>query len=248
MRALILTVAFALGGCSTQQQILELRRDRLLAIESNAVQVRDSIPLGSFDPNRYDMYIALDKDVFERVFSEIDGSKFDFVSKGRPISISIERFSTQFRPGSPEITLGAKAVDRKSGLEAHLEIDTRLVLVGDPAKPDELTAKIYATRLVPEVKWGPVNFTRQKFVRALLTLEASKFTDKLPEMKLPLSKEFAFGSAAKTVDSGRINLAGDAWMSGKISLPDTRTSGRFVVNKILFLENGVHLFASVEGI
>jgi hypothetical protein len=248
MRILFCVVALVLSGCSTERQILELRRDRLLAIEANGVAVRNALPSGSYDPGRYDMYLALDADVFQRVFSEIDGTKVDLDAKGRPISIVINKFSTQFKPGSPEISLDAKAIDKNTGLEVGLAIDTRLVLESNPENPGELTAKIYATRLVPDVRWGPLNFTRSKIVRSLLTLEASKLTDKLPEMKLPLAKDFSFGSSARTMDSGRINLPGDAWMRGNITLPDTRSSGRFVVNNILFLENGVHIFASVEGI
>lgn len=248
MRILICTAALALAGCTTERQILELRRDRLLAVEANAIQIKDAIPSGAYDPSRYDMYLALDADVFQRVFSEVDGTKIDVEAKGRRLTIVINKFSTQFRPGSPEIGLGAKAIDQNTGLEVGLEIDTRLVLESDPANPGELTAKIYATRLVPDVRWGPFNPTRYRIVRSLLALEASKLTDKLPEMKLPLAKQFSFGSSARTVDSGRIALPGDAWMRGDITLPDTRSSGRFVVNNILFLQNGVHIFASVEGI
>lgn len=247
MRILICIAALGLTGCTTERQILELRRDRLLAVEANALQIKDAIPNGTYDPSRYDMYLALDADVFQRVFSEIDGTKIDVEAKGRPITIAIEKFSTQFRPGSPEISLGARAIDQNTGFEVGLEIDTRLVLKTDPANPGELTTKIYATRLVPDVRWGPFNLTRNRIVRSLLALEASKLTEKLPEMKLPLAKHFSFGSSARTVDSGRIALAGDAWMRGDITLPDTRSSGRFVVSNILFLQNGVHIFASVEG-
>lgn len=248
MRIFIGLLALVLAGCTTERQVLELRRDRLLAVEANAQTVRAAIPDGTYDPARYDMYLAIDADVFQRMFGEIDGTKIEVVSKGRPITIAIDKFATRFRPGSPEVTLAARALDQNTGLDIGLKIDTRLVLEGDPANPGEMTAKIYATRLVPEVRWGPLNFTRARIVRSLLSLEASKLTDKLPAMKLPLAKDFSFGSSARAINSGRIALAGDAWMSGDVTVPDTRTAGHFVVNKILFLENGIHIFGSVEGI
>ena len=228
--------------------MLELRRDRLLQIEANAIQIRDAIPKGSFDPARYDVYLALDADVFQRAFSEIDGSRLEVMAKGRPITIQIDKFATIFRPGSPEISLTAKAIDQRSGVEAGISIDTRLVLTGDPAKPDELTARIHATRIVTDLRWGPLNFTKIRFVRSLLALEASKLTDQLPAMRLPLAREFSFGSPAQKFDSGQIPTGNGSWIRGEISLPSTETSGRFVVNNILFIENGVHLFASVEGL
>jgi hypothetical protein len=248
MRQFLILGLFALGACSTDRQALELRRDRLLAIEANAQQVRERMAAGTFQPEKYDVYLALDADVFQRAFAEIAGSKIEIDAKGRPVTIDIERFATNFRPGSPEITLAAKAIDRRSGLEAAVDLDTRMVLIGDPATPDELTAKIYATRLVPKVRWGPLDFTRARFVRSLLALEGSKLTDKLPAMRLPLAKAFSFGSPAQTFDSGQIPTGNGSWIRGDVALPDTETKGRFVVNHILFLENGVHIFASVEGV
>lgn len=237
-----------LCGCSTERQLLELRRDRLLQIEANAVQVRNAIPQGSFDPARYDVYLAIDADVFQRAFAEIEGTTLQVEAKGRPISIEIGTFATKFRPGSPEISLAASAVDMKSGLRAAIALDTRLILVGDPQQPDQLTAKLVATRVIPDLRWGPLNLTSARFVRALLALEASKLTDQIPSVRLPLARDFSFGSSAQTLDSGRISTGNDSWIRGEIGIPDTRTSGKFAVKNILFLENGVHLFASVEGI
>lgn len=248
MRALATCALFALCSCSTDRQLLELRRDRLLQIEDSAKEVRDQVPGGVFDPSKYDVYLAIDSDVFQRAFAEVAGSRLEIMAKGRPIAIEIDKFATEFHPGSPEVQLAAKAIDKRTGIEAAVDIDTRLVLVGDPAKPDELTAKIYATRIVPSARWGPLDFTRARFVRSLLSLEASKLTDRLPVMRLPLAREFSFGSGARQFSTGQIPTGNGSWIRGDVSLPPTLTKGRFVVNQILFLQNGVHIFASVEGI
>jgi len=238
----------ALGGCSTERELLQLNRDRLLAIEANAITVRDAIPRESYVPERYDVYFAMDADVFQRAFSEIEGLTFDVEAKARPIAISVDKFATEFRPGSPVISLAATAVDKRSGIEAGVDIDTRLVLTGDPANPAEMTARIYATRLVPDLKWGPLNFTRNRFARALLALEVSKLTDQFPAVRLPLTSEFTFGEPARSMDSGNIDTGNGSHIRGQITLPSTEVNGRFVVNNVLFLENGVHIFASVEGV
>ena len=243
----LLLACVAAGGCSTQGDLLELKRDRLLAIEANAISVRDGIPRESFIPERYDVYFAMDADVFERAFSEIEGLTFDVEAKGRPIAFSVDRFTTEFRPGSPVVSLAATAVDQRSGIEAAVDIDTRLVLTGDPAYPDEMTARIYATRVVPDLRWGPLNFTRSRFVRALLALEVSKLTDQFPAVQLPLSSAFAFGEPARSLDSGPIDTGNNSYIRGRITLPSTEVKGQFVVDNVLFLENGVHIFASVKG-
>ncbi|KLE31984.1 hypothetical protein AAW01_11155 [Aurantiacibacter gangjinensis] len=248
MRPLALAALVLLAGCSTERDILELQLGRLQYLESNAQQVQIGIDQGSYDPARYDAYLALDVDVFQRVFSEVEGQTIEIDAGGRPLEITVGTFSTNFRPGSPEITLAANAVDLQSGIEAGIEIDTRIVLVRDPDRPEELTARIIATRMVPDLRWGPLNFTKARFVRSLLELEASKFTDSLPGVVLPLAQDFAFGADAQVIDTGRISTGNGSYIRGNINVPTTLTTGRFAVQNILFLENGVHVFANVEGL
>ncbi|WP_426291542.1 hypothetical protein [Sphingomonas sp. TWP1-3-1] len=241
-------LALLLTGCSTDRQLLELKRDRLLRIESVSNATLASVEQGSYDPTRYDLYLALDADIFTRVMAQIDGLKVKLEASGRPITLTVDSLAMAFRPGSPEITLNVTARDDRTGIVAKVALDSRLLLEGDLAKPDELKARIIATKLVPEFRWGFLNLTRGKFVRALLELEGSRFTDKLPLMTLPLARDFTFGNPASAVDSGQLDTGNGSWIRGSISLPSTLTKGRFVVKNVLFLNNGLHLFANVEGV
>lgn len=248
MRFGICLMALALAGCSTDRALLELKRERLLQIEQQALSIRGGAEQGSFDPTRYDLYLALDADVFTRLLEGVEGNTVEVVASNRPIELTVDKVEMTFRPGSPEIELAAKARDVGSGLIAELQMDSRLVIEGEPARPDELLARIVATRIVPRVRWGPFDFTKRKFVRSLLSLEAARFTERLPAARLPLAREFAFGKPANSVDSGQIKTTRDSWIRGNLSFPSTEIRGRFVVHNVLFLENGIHLFANVEGI
>jgi hypothetical protein len=248
MKALFSVSLLLLAGCSTERDLLELRRDQLLRIEQNAKAVRQGTEQGSFDPHRYDAYLAVDADVFNRILSTVNGYSIDIEASGRPVTLSVKAFETNFRPGSPEIRLDVEAVDRRSGVRAAVKLDSRLIIEGDLQNPDKLAARIVATNMVPDLKWGPLDFTKARFVRSLLSLEASRYTEKLPAMTLPLTVDFAFGSPAVVADSGRIDTGNGSWIRGNISYPDTMTKGRFAVKNILFLNNGVHLFAMVEGV
>ena len=197
---------------------------------------------------RHDLYLTLDADVFTRLLEGVEGNTVEVVASNRPIELTVDKVEMTFRPGSPEIELAAKARDVGSGLIAELQMDSRLVIEGEPARPDELLARIVATRIVPRVRWGPFEFTKRKFVRSLLSLEAARFTERLPAARLPLAREFAFGKPANSVDSGQIKTTRDSWIRGNLSFPSTEIRGRFVVHNVLFLENGIHLFANVEGI
>ncbi len=240
--------AILLGGCSTERELLELRRDRLLQIEQNAITARTGVQQGSYDPSKYDIYLALDADVFTRALAQVEGSSTELEASGRPIKLVVKSLQTRFRPGSPEIDLDVEATDLQTGVTAAVQLDSRLIIEGDPAEPEKLTARIVATNLVPDLRWGPLNLTRSKFAKALLSLEASRFTEKLPAMTLPLAHDFKFGEPAKSVDSGQLDTGNGSWIRGNISYPATETKGRFAVKNILFLGNGIHLFATVEGI
>lgn len=248
MRIVAFCLAVTVAGCSTDRQLLELKRDRLLQIEQQALATKAGVEQGSFDPKRYDVYLALDADIFGRALGSIKGSTIKIEASGRPIALTINELDMNFRPGSPEINISVAAKDIRTGLIAKLKMDSRLIIEGDRAQPDTMTARIVATRVVPELSWGPFDFTKAKFVKALLSLEAQHFTAKLPAVTLPVSSEFAFGDPAKSVDSGQLPTGNGSWIRGNVSYPSTETKGKFVVRNILFLRNGVHLFANVEGL
>jgi hypothetical protein len=248
LRHWVALAAVALCGCSTERQVLELRRDRLLQVEQNALAIKQGVAQGSYDPTKYDIYVALDADVFSRALAGLKDTALEIEVSGRPLTLRVTALDSHFHAGSPEINLGVQAIDRRSGIKAALQLDSRIVIEGDPANPEQMIARIVATRIVPDVRWGPLSFTKAKFVKSLLTLEAARFTDKLPAMTLPLSSEFQFGGPARTVDSGQLNTGNGSWVRGNISYPGTLTTGRFAVKNVLFLNNGVHLFANVEGL
>ena len=236
-----------LSGCTTNQQLLELKRDQLLSIERKVLATQAGIAQGSYDPEKYDLYLALDADVFDRVLAELTDQTFELEASGRQLSIVVRSVKMSFSPGNPQVKLDAYAVDRKSSVRADLLLDSRLLIEGDPTRPDTLRARIVATRMVPKLRWGVLDFTRARFVRALLELEAIRFTERLPTVGLPLKQDFGFGQAAMTVDSGEITTGNGSWIRGNISYPSTEVKGQFVVKNVLFLQNGVHLFATIEG-
>jgi hypothetical protein len=102
-----------------------------------------------------------------------------------------------------------------------------------------------ATRIVPRLRWGILDFTKWKFAKSLLTLEATQLTERIPRVQVPLRDEFRFGGPAETRS---ISLPfKDGAAAGNVTTPSTQIGGALVVKQILFLKNGVHIFANVEG-
>jgi hypothetical protein len=142
--------------------------------------------------------------------------------------------------------VSALARDRKTGVTAGVDMDTRLLIERDSAQPATMYMRVVATRIVPRVSWGPFDLTRRRFVRRLLALEATRFTERLPRVSLPVSSTFSIGGPERTQT---VTLpAGEGTVTGVVRFPDTQQRRAVVVKEILSLRNGVHLFADVETI
>lgn len=241
----LLTASFLLAGCSTNVRLLELRRDQLLGIEQAAASTRDLASQGTYGPERYDLYLMLNAQVFDQLLTGFD-NRTVAIEGDRPIDITLSSVRMAFRPGYPDLTIAAKARDRKSGIEAEVELDLRLLIEGDPAVPDTLYLKAVATRIVPKLRWGLFDFTRWRFARRLLELEAARLTERIPRISIPVQSEFVIGGKG-TTQVTRIDT-GEGYILGNLTYPSTERSARISVRHILFLKNGIHLFADVEGL
>ncbi|WP_396594124.1 hypothetical protein [Brevundimonas sp. R86498] len=238
--------AASLTACSTQTQLLTLQRDRLLHIEQRAIATRVQAEQMLFSPDDYDLYLSLNRSTFDAILEGFDGTTAEVELGGRAVEISLQNIRMAFRPGSPEVSIAATARDLSTGVEADLQMDSRMVLEGDLSRPDELSVRIIATRLVPNLRWGVFDLSRYRLARQLLTLEASSVTDRLPSVTLPLAHGFSIGAPATTrsvtLPVGRGTITGD------LTSPSTQIDGQIVVKHVVFLRNGVHIFANVEGV
>jgi hypothetical protein len=241
-----LALLVALGGCNTTRQSLELKRDQLARMQQNAVALREVADAGSLNPGGYDAYLNIQPELFSQMLQSFDGFTTSLGAGTRPVEIKINSVRLAFRTGTPELVLDLAARDVKTGLTVGIDTDARLILERDATDPDKLFGRIAVTRLVPKANWGPLDFTKARFVRAVLSLEAIKYTERLPRFAIPVTHKFAFGGPAVTQDSGQIPTGDGSWIRGNIALPATLTEGIFAIKQIVFLKNGVHLFANVE--
>lgn len=245
-RAMAVLCATSLAACSTQTQLLSLQRDRLLQVEQSATATSQNAQQMLYRPEDYDLYLTLNRSTFDTILQGFNGTRIEVATGGRPIEVTLKTISMAFRPGSPEVSIDASARDTASGLEAELQMDSRLVLEGDLARPGELSLRIVATRVVPNIRWGFFDLSRHRFAQQLLSLEASRVTDRLPAITLPLEHDFSIG-APQTTRSITLPVGGST-ITGNLTTPSTRIDGQIVVKHVVFLRNGVHIFANVEGV
>jgi hypothetical protein len=244
-RLIAIAALIVLTGCSTRIHQLELQRDQLLRIEAATGEVRRSAEAGRFDPATYDAYLLLNRSVFDTLMAAFDNTTVEVMANGRPIDFTVSSMRLGFRPGHPDLTLAVVARDRQSRVEANVDLDARLLFEWDSAAAGPVHMRVVATRIVPRVRWGMFDFTRRAFVRRMLALEATRFTERLPRITLPVSSEFEIGGPARTQV---ITLpAGEATITGNISFPATQQKWAVSVEQILSLTNGVHIFANLEA-
>ncbi len=240
-------IATILSGCSTKGDLLRLERDRLLVIEKNAQQVLGNARSASYDPDAYDFYLTLNRSNFDAIMTGFDGTAVDVDVSGRDVEFTLNSIRMDFRAGSPEIQIDAKARDTDSGVQAAVKMDARLLLEPDADAPEKLNMRIVATDIVPELRWGIFNFAKASFVSDILALEAYKYTEKLPIITLPLAKDFTLGNDT-AVRQVTLPTGNGSSITGNVSTPGNKVDGSVVVQQIVFLNNGVHIFANVEGI
>jgi hypothetical protein len=240
-------LAGMLGACSTQAQLLEMRRDQLLRLEQAARATAAQAANGEFRPGDYDLYLHLDRKLFEQTLGGFSGMTAKVEASGRSIEIRLPKIAMAFRPGAAELSIDMAARDLRSGVEAEIYTDVRLVIEGDPEKPDALYLRLVPTRLVPRLAWGPLDSSKKKFVRDLVSVGALRLAARLPRLALPLQKDFEIGDDGGTRQVGPLPVV-DSTIKGELTYPSTKLTGRVAVKKILFLGNGVHLFANVEGL
>lgn len=240
---LILAV-IPLAACSTHVRQLELKRDQLIRVESAVNAARTASEAGELDPARYDLYLLLNQSLFDSLMTSFDGMTATVDADGRPVEFTMERIRTNFRPGSPEVTLVAQARDVRSGAAARVDMDSRLLIQRDTARGDSLYLSVVATRIVPDLSWGPLSLGKWRFARRLMAIEATRVTARIPRVVIPTQANFAFGGPAR---SESLTLpAGEGSITGTASFPSTEQTGRVVVKHIAALRNGIHLFANVE--
>ena len=246
-RTASILLCLVLAGCSTGVDLLKLQRQQLLDIEKAAVKIDSYAAASHFEPGRYDMYLFLNGGKFNNILQAFDGLKFETEAGGRPLEFTLGEVRTAFRPGYPVMTVKASARDLRSGIAANVELDARWLVESDPQVPDKLYLRLVATRIVPDLSWGPFNLARWRFARQLMQLEATKLTRRLPPVEIPIEQKFEFGNEAGFVDLNGLPT-GEGSMDGRLSYPSTKIAGAVRVCHVLFLRNGIHVFADVEGL
>lgn len=233
-----------LGACNTTTQLLTLERDNLVAIKKAETSIQVEAANATFDPAKFDLYLFLNAGVFNSLLQGIDDHRFS-IDQGRPIDIHVSQVRLEFRPGYPTVVITADATDRKTGLVAELTLASAVLIEPHPTDPKKLVMRFVVSDVVPNLKWGPFELNKWLFARRLMQLKGLEFSQRLPTVDVPITRDFQIGGPA---GQQVVNVpAGRGSMDVQVNWPSTLSSGTIAIKHVLFLRNGLHLFANVEG-
>lgn len=233
-------VTFALVGCDTSRRVLQLELSQLREIERSQSLVAEDAANGVFDRRRYDVHLFLNSDVFESVLAQIGGVTF-VPDEAPQITVSIDPPELEFRPGYPQIEISAKAEHSGLGVQGDLTLAASLVLLdGEPKR-----LKAVVTDVEPNLRWRFFDLRYVEFIRQLAKIEVIEYSKQIPAVDLPAGTEFEFGGSP--FRDSITAQAGGSTIVGTVTAPGVGVKGRIVVEELLFLSNGVHLYANVEA-
>ncbi len=247
-RAAAIAGMLMLAGCTTDLTALQIQRAQLAEIETSAQVVNKGLLAGDYDPAKYDFYLMFNRSIFDQVLQGLAGSANTVSIDGKPVEITFTSVALNFHPGSATATIAATATDPANKLVVAIDLDARLLLTSDPAKPGALFLQPEVLRLVPRIQVNNLNVTMAAFVRKLVALKLIQLTQRLPRVALPIVQQFAMGGPGGTRPTGRIATGSNGWIEGNLTFPGSQASGKVVIEKVLVLSNGVHIFANVEGL
>lgn len=245
LKAFALGAAVLLSGCDTSRQLLQLEHDSLRRVVDAQSLIRTESSVGAYDPAKYDIHLMIGGVVFNDMLEQFDGTVVA-IDAGRPITITLDQTRFAFQPGYPSIVIKARARDEETGIEAELSLYASVLVEQDPDRPDALFLRIVTTKAVPDLRWGPLELGKWRFARRLMQIEAMRYGERLPRIEAPVKTDFDIGGPAGSQDVAI--PAGNAIIRGVVTWPSTAISGGIRAPHVLFLPNGVHVFANVEGV
>lgn len=245
LHAVALVSLLGLAGCNTTTQLLRLQRNNLAQMKTAESHVRDDAATGMFEPERYDLHLFLNSSVFNDILRQFDNTQIRIPGK-RPVDVTLRSVRFEFRPGYPAIQISAIARDVKSGITAELIMAAVVTVETETSEPRSLYLRVVATDVAPDLKWGPLSLRKWAFARRLLALKGLQIANGIPRVKIPIERAFAIGGppGEQTVTLP----TGDGSITGIVRWPGSQVNGTLAVNHILFLANGLHIFANVEGL
>jgi hypothetical protein len=194
----------------------------------------------------------LSADVINEVLSKADRIRTP-LKQAPSIVVGFDSIRASFTEGYPKVIVQAWA--RRGSLKLELSVSAALnVKFATTSPPCRIspcaTLGVEILDVVPVVRWNPVSFRIQGFVKDLLKVTAINYSEMLPTETVPITftpKPFIVPAIETdqtydTKDNDKVTKIGT--ITVHTSVPAMSATGSIQLVGLLFLSNGVHFLLS----
>jgi len=233
---------------------LSIERDKLLEIEGWFAQRQQREQQG-------DLIVFVSTDVLDRILARSEGLTVSVPDQGN-VSLKFDAIKTTFRDGLPIVDVSATATKSgwpiQIGLTITALVDVEQILLYAP----DTQVGLKVLKVVPSVSYGPLEFTLNNILLALLSAKPEIYSKALPKFTLPLeaaipvnipgsgitpeeAASYPDDVAALAVQYDFINIdLPSKWGTGiLIKRPPVNRELVLNIQQVLALRNGLYVFA-----
>jgi len=226
-----------------------LKQQELALLEEEAKNLRMTQALLAATPApelASDMSIFLSREMLDSLLSGADG--FHALLPGlKDAALTLQSIRCDFRDGFPALKVVGYAERPSQKLRLDLSfsatIATRLDSVSGVPR---LLLRVHLTDVVPRARWGLTEYRLRRFAEDLLRAKASTYVGFMPEFSVPLHADLGI-AIPPTVKPVHLDTP-DGWIEGRLTLPQFVWRNRLAVDHVLFLSDGIHLYASAREV
>lgn len=233
------------AGCSSTSQ--RLSAQRLAMARAKRQGLEQTLGYLRANPNpeaTSSVHTFVANEAINRSLSLIDNTTAMYQGK---YLLRLERIRLASSGGFPLVSVIASA--SRWGLTAELSVSATALLTIDEQDPTVGTLSVHIADVVPKIQWYDLHLIITGFARDLLQSELQAQLDTaLPPFEVPLLIADDIKADARA-EFFRLKPDGPFWeghIDGRITYPPVDVGGGVSIDRVLFLEDGIHCFLTLN--
>ena len=241
---LLLLVFLATGCASTTERLWDQRLAMAKAQSQGMEQTLDYLRANPDPEAASSIHAFVSNQVVNRALSFVDDTTA--VYEGRYL-LRLERVRLSSAGGFPRVSVSASA--SRWGLTARLGVSAIAVMTLDTSDLSTGTISVHIEEVTPEIAWYDLHLMISGFARDLVQTELqNQLEEALPPFEVPLVFADDLRADSRQEDV-RIQPDGPFWegyIDGRVTYPPLDVGVGMSIDRVLFLEDGIHCFLSFE--
>lgn len=243
-RVLILGTVFLLllCGCNTSMLLKQQKLDFLNA-EYDNLQSTDKLLTSSPNPEVLGQASAfVSVGAVNQVLAAADNLTQPIPSV-RGAKFHVDSIRASFSDGFPQLEI-KNATAQKDDLKLTLTLTAVLEPNIPASDPSKMELRVHILKVIPTVQWSIFHLRLWGFGQEIIHSKLQDYVDALPRFTVPLKASLEFMNLA--VSPVLRTSAPAGYVDGVATIPGFDYQGTLVVDRVLFLSDGIHVYASIH--